>query len=145
MANQNRFTLVMGTKTYSSWSIRPWLTLRIVTKSASSTFTEIVLPVAGAGSFNPAYDAAIRRYSPSGKVPLLQDNVTGIYVWDSLAISEYLAEVFPQERLWPVDAKARAFARAICAEMHAGFTALRSAMPMHLKKKLAPGEFQVFF
>ena len=116
------FTLVVGNKNYSSWSLRPWLAMR----QAGIAFEEVVIPLYQAGS-----KAALLAHSPAGKVPVLRhgDRV----VWDSLAIMEYLAETFPAAGLWPEDAAARALARSVSAEMHAGFAALRGGMPMNLR------------
>ncbi|MEZ0188759.1 glutathione S-transferase family protein [Ralstonia solanacearum] len=119
--------LVIGNKNYSSWSLRPWLLAR----QAGIPFEEIRLRL-GSESFA----AEIHRYSPAGRVPVLVDG--DITVWDSLAICETLAERFPRARLWPEDPKARAHARSICAEMHAGFANLRSQMPMNVTAML-PG------
>ncbi|MGH6930400.1 MAG: glutathione S-transferase family protein [Dongiaceae bacterium] len=122
-----RPTLVIGNKLYSSWSLRAWL----VMKAFALPFEEILIPL-----YNPDSKARLLEHSPSGKVPLLIDG--DIKVWESLAIIEYLAEKHPAAHIWPRDAKARAHARAICSEMHAGFTALRNACPMNLGKRLAP-------
>ncbi|SDG66737.1 glutathione S-transferase family protein [Propionivibrio dicarboxylicus] len=111
--------LVIGDRNYSSWSLRPWLVL----KQMGLSFEEIPIRLREAGT-----KAEILKYSPSGKVPCLIDGE--IVVWDSLAICEYLAEKKPS--LWPADAKARAEARAISAEMHSGFMALRHDMPMEV-------------
>jgi len=111
--------LVIGNRNYSSWSLRPWLAI----KQAGLPFEEISIRLEGTGA-----KAEIYKYSPSGKVPCLIDGETR--VWESLAICEYLAEHAPS--LWPSDAKARAEARAISAEMHAGFGALRRSMPMEI-------------
>ncbi|WP_197329415.1 glutathione S-transferase family protein [Ralstonia syzygii] len=119
--------LVIGNKNYSSWSLRPWLLAR----QASIPFEEIRLRLGSEG-----FAAKIRRCSPAGRVPVLVDG--DLTVWDSLAICETLAERFPRARLWPEDPKARAHARSICAEMHAGFTALRGQMPMNVTAVL-PG------
>jgi glutathione S-transferase len=121
------FTLVVGNKNYSSWSLRPWLAMR----QAGIAFDEVVIPLYRADS-----KAALLRHSPAGKVPALKDGSRT--VWDSLAIMEYLAESFPAAGLWPNDAAARALARSISADMHAGFLALRTAMPMNLREHL-PG------
>jgi glutathione S-transferase len=118
MATAN-YRLVIGNKRYSSWSLRPWLILR----EAGLPFEETIVWLR-----RPGTRAEILRYSPSGKVPVLIDG--DVIVWDSLAIAEYLAERHPERRLWPANVKARAFARAIAAEMHAGFAALRSELPM---------------
>ncbi len=112
--------LVIGNKNYSSWSLRPWLLLR----HAGIDFEEISLRL-----FTKEFNAEIARYSPAGKVPALIDG--GVTVWDSLSISEYVAERFPQKQLWPADAADRAWARSVCAEMHSGFGNVRSQMPMN--------------
>jgi len=112
-------TLVIGTKRFSSWSLRPWLALKV----AAIPFREIEIALR-----HPATKAEILQHSPSGKVPLLDDD--GLVVWDSLAICEYLAERFPAARLWPEDGSARAVARAVAAEMHSGFMPLRRDCPM---------------
>jgi glutathione S-transferase len=115
-------TLVIGNKNYSSWSLRPWLALRM----AGLAFEEIRIPL-----YQPGSREAILRHSPAGRVPiLLHGDVT---VWDSLAICEYVAELAPAAKLWPEDRALRAHARSISAEMHSGFTALRSAMPMNMR------------
>lgn len=117
-------TLVIGNKNYSSWSLRAWLALN----HTGTPFEEVVVPLYEAGS-----TAAITRYSPSGKVPVLRDG--DVTVWESLAICEYLAEKFPDKGLWPRDGAARAVARAISNEMHAGFRALRDTMVMNIRAK----------
>ena len=124
--------LVIGNKNYSSWSMRPWL---LMTQTGIA-FEEIQIWLA-----EPDTAANIARYSPSGTVPVLIDRIgpREIKVWDSLAIAEYLAEKFPEKKLWPADAVLRAQARAVSAEMHAGFTALRSHMPMNIRNRY-PGK-----
>ncbi len=122
----SEFTLVIGNKNYSSWSLRPWLAM----KMAGVTFEEIVIPLR-----RPDTAAAIARHSPAGKVPVLKHGAR--VVWESIAILEYLAEMLPNERLWPADVAARAHARAVSAEMHAGFQALRSHMPMNVRASKA--------
>ncbi|MCZ4347198.1 glutathione S-transferase family protein [Devosia neptuniae] len=112
------YTLIIGNKNYSSWSLRPWLALRVL----DIPFTEQLQPFVDHGSHDK-----FRAFSPTGRVPLLVDGDTR--VWDSLAIVEYVAEDHP--RLWPSDKAARAFARAICAEMHSGFSALRDVCTMN--------------
>ncbi len=114
-------TLVIGNKNYSSWSLRPWIAMKV----AGLAFDERLIPL-----YEPGSRERILSYSPAGKVPILIDGQRR--VWESLAILEYLAEAFPAARLWPADAGARAHARAIAAEMHAGFAALRRACPMNL-------------
>lgn len=116
--------LVIGNKAYSSWSMRPWLLM----KHAGIAFREIRIPL-----YSEDWRQSISQYSPSGKVPALIDG--DVTIWDSLAIAEYLAEKFPDEQLWPRDAAARACARAVSAEMHAGFQALRAQMPMNVRRK----------
>jgi glutathione S-transferase len=114
--------LVIGTKKWSTWSLRPWL----VIKRSGLPFTETLVELR---QENDMSEAAIRRHSPSGLVPVLKDD--GLVVWDSLAISEYLAEKAPG--LWPADPAARALARAAAAEMHSGFGSLRGECPMALE------------
>jgi glutathione S-transferase len=121
------YTLVIGNKNYSSWSLRPWLAMR----QAGLPFREVRIPL-----YTPESKAQIRSYSPSGKVPCLVDGA--LAVWDSLAICEYLAERHPQAKLWPADPYARAVARSISAEMHSGFQNLRSNMSMNCRKRF-PG------
>ncbi len=121
------FTLVIGNKNYSSWSLRPWLAMR----QANIPFREALVPLSREESA-----AAIASHSPSGKVPALKHGSR--VIWDSLAILEYVAEEVPEARLWPEDREARAIARAVAAEMHSGFPALRRHMPMNLRKSL-PG------
>ena len=117
-------TLVIGNKNYSSWSMRPWVVLR----EARIAFREVVVPL-----YRPDSEAALAHWSPSGKVPALHDG--DIRVWDSLAICEYLNERHPDKQLWPADAAARAVARSVAAEMHAGFAALRSEMSMNIRAR----------
>jgi len=117
-----RYTLIIGNKNYSSWSLRPWLLM----KQSELVFQEIRVPLYLAGS-----KEALRKYGPSGKVPVLMDGA--ITIWDSLAICEYLAERHPELRLWPDDIAQRAVARSISAEMHSGFTPLRSHMSMNCR------------
>lgn len=121
--------LVIGNKNYSSWSMRPW----VLMKQAGIPFEEVMLRFDG---FTPdsRFKKAIAHHNPVGKVPVLKDN--GLVVWDTLAIAEYLAEKFPEKNLWPRDSAARARARSVCAEMHAGFSALRSAFPMNIEAQL---------
>jgi glutathione S-transferase len=114
-------TLVIGNKNYSSWSFRPWIALRV----AGIAFDEILIPI-----YEPGSKERILQHSPAGKVPVLLDGE--VRVWESLAILDYLAERFPQARLWPADPAARAHARAVSAEMHAGFVPLRRHCPMNM-------------
>jgi glutathione S-transferase len=111
-------TLVIGSKRLSSWSLRAWLAMT----ATAAPFDEVVIPLD-----TPETRQKILAHSPSGRVPALK--VDGQVIWESLAICEYLAERFPEAGLWPADAPARAHARAVAAEMHAGFAALREHMP----------------
>jgi glutathione S-transferase len=115
------YELVIGNKAWSSWSLRPWLVLT----AAGIPFRETLVALR-----QPETKAEILRHSPSGKVPLLKDG--DLLIWDSLAIIEYIAEQHPQAPVWPVDKRARAMARSVAAEMHAGFYAARNQMPMDL-------------
>jgi glutathione S-transferase len=121
--------LIIGNKNYSSWSMRPW----VLMKQAGIHFDEVMLRFDG---FSPdsQFKQQITRHNPVGKVPVLQDD--GLLVWDTLAISEYLAEKFPEKNLWPQSRPDRARARSLCAEMHSGFSALRSAFPMNIEAYL---------
>ena len=120
-------TLVIGNKNYSSWSMRPWIAL----KAANIPFSEIVIPL----YTNAADKQRILDVTKSGKVPALVDG--DLTVWDSLAIIEYLAERFPDAKLWPEDRAARAHARSISAEMHSGFMALRNECGMNIHRPVA--------
>ncbi|MFL5030153.1 MAG: glutathione S-transferase family protein [Xanthobacteraceae bacterium] len=113
-------TLVIGNKNYSSWSFRPWIAM----KAAGIAFTDRVISLN-----DPEFKATLAKVTPAGKVPVLVDG--DVHVWESLAILEYVAEKFPAAALWPTDAAARAHARAIAAEMHAGFVPLRRHCPMN--------------
>jgi glutathione S-transferase len=117
-------TIYLGNKNYSSWSLRAWLPLR----QTGAAFEEVVIPLD-----HPETKQAIGRHSPSGRVPALRDGE--FVVWESLAVGEYLAERFPAAKLWPEEPRARAIARAVCAEMHAGFAALRAALPMDMRNR----------
>ncbi len=114
--------LVVGNKNYSSWSLRPWLAMKVL----GLPFREVRIPLYG-----PESKRALLEYSPAGKVPCLVDGE--VRVWDSLAILEYLAERHPA--LWPADAALRARARSISAEMHSGFPNLRQHMCMNIRKR----------
>ena len=122
--------LLIGNKNYSSWSMRPWVLLT----QAGISFEQVMVRF---DSFAPdsQFKTTLRALSPAGKVPLLLDGT--LAVWDTLAIAEYLAEQFPDKQLWPRAAADRARARSICAEMHAGFSALRSHCPMNIEADLA--------
>jgi glutathione S-transferase len=116
--------LVIGNKNYSSWSMRPWLALR----ANDIPFEEIFIPL----YTGDADKQRLLDFTPSGKVPVLVDG--DVTIWDSLAIIEYLAERFPEKRLWPQDPVQRAHARSISAEMHSGFAALRNECGMNLHR-----------
>lgn len=115
--------LYIGNKNYSSWSLRPWLLM----KHFGVQFKEHIVSVAGR-----EYNPALKSIAGNARVPSLHDD--GFQIWESLAIAEFLAERSPS--MWPADPKARARARSVSAEMHAGFSRLRSAMPMNLKFEL---------
>jgi glutathione S-transferase len=116
--------LVIGSKNYSSWSMRPWLALT----HYKMPFEEVVIPLD-----QPDTKSRIARYSPAGKVPILVDGNNT--VWESLAILEHLNDRFPEAKLWPSEGPARAHARAVATEMHAGFAALRQHCPMNIKRR----------
>jgi len=125
--------VVIGNKNYSSWSLRGWLAVR----ATGQPFDEVLLPLD-----SREYAEQIGRWSPSGRVPALRHGE--VTVWDSLAICEYLAETYPEAGLWPADSSARAVARSAAAEMHSGFQALRTNMPMNIRadrpgQGMAPG------
>ena len=123
MTNKSaEFTLVIGNKNYSSWSLRPWLVLR----HFGIPFEEILIPLR-----QPQSKEEILKHSPSGKVPVLKHK--NLVVWETLAIGEYLADLFPEKQLWPKDSRARAIARAVSSEMHAGFMDLRKTFPMDVR------------
>ena len=122
--------LYIGNKNYSSWSMRPW----VVLTQAGIAFEEVSVRF---DSFEPGsgFKTTVNAVTPAGKVPVLVDG--NLVVWDTLAIAEYLAEHYPQPPLWPRDQAARARARSVCAEMHAGFGALRGHCPMNIEASLA--------
>ena len=124
-----KYTLIVGTKDWSSWSLRPYVALRHV----GAPFEEIVIKLRKGDSRD-----RIIQHSPSARVPVLniEDGGETITVWDSLAICETLAERHPEARLWPDDAMVRASARAYAAEMHSGFAALRGTLPMDFARRL---------
>lgn len=125
--------LYVGNKNYSSWSMRPWVLMR----QADIPFEEVPVRF---DSFAP--DSEFKRHlaglSPSGKVPVLHTEIDGVpqVIWDTMAIAEYLAERFPERRLWPVQAATRARARSASAEMHSGFGALRTRFPLNIEASL---------
>lgn len=116
--------LIIGNKNYSSWSLRPWLAMKV----AGIDFDEKLIEF---GDFGKDWQDAISAVSPTNKVPLLIDG--DIKVWESLAILEYLADKWPDKNLWPSDTAARALARSVSSEMHAGFGDLRTYMPMNIR------------
>ncbi len=120
--------LVIGNKNYSSWSMRPWVLMR----HFGLCFDEIKLRF----DFNAdsAFYAELARYTPAARVPVLLED--GFAVWDTLAIAERVAELLPGHTIWPGDARDRARARSLCAEMHAGFGALRQHCPMNIEASL---------
>ncbi len=122
--------LLIGNKNYSSWSMRPWVMLT----QFDIPFEEVMTRF---DSFAPdsQFKAKVAALSPAGKVPILVED-DGFAVWDTLAIAEYVAEKFPGKALWPRDARRRARARTVCAEMHSGFGALRSAFGMNIEASL---------
>ena len=125
------YSLIIGNKNYSSWSLRPWLMM----KACDIPFEETVIALD-----TPTTRQEILRHSPSGWVPVLKDGE--LTVWDSLSIGEYLAEKHPEAKLWPADPVARARARSISAEMHSGFGAVRKNMPMNVRSSFpADGPF----
>ena len=121
--------LYIGNKNYSSWSMRPWVLLT----QAGIAFEEVMVRF---DSFDAdsAFKNTLTALTPTGKVPLLVDG--GLAIWDTQAIAEYVAEQFPHKNLWPSDKAARARARSVCAEMHAGFTGLRGNCPMNIEAHL---------
>jgi len=121
--------LYIGNKNYSSWSMRPWVLL----KQAGIPFEEVMVRF---DSFDTGstFKNTLKDQTPTGKVPVLVEG--DLAVWDTLAIAEYVAEQYPDKQLWPRDKAARARARSVCAEMHAGFTALRGACPMNIEASL---------
>src|SRR5262245_10039821 len=119
--------LMLGNKNYSSWSFRPWIAMR----NAGIPFSETVISL-NAAEFKPE----VTRISGTGKVPALADG--DVHVWESLAILEYLAEKYPSVPIWPADPAARALARAIASEMHAGFVPLRRHLPMNMRRPVMP-------
>ena len=127
-------TLVIGNKNYSSWSLRPWIAMKVT----GIPFAEKVIPL-----YEPGSREEILKYSPAGKVPILIDGDQA--VWESLAILEHLADKFPDKHLWPADQAARSLARSVSTEMHAGFVPLRRACTMNfwLPPKPRPQEAEV--
>jgi glutathione S-transferase len=121
--------LVIGNKNYSSWSLRPWLAMKV----AGIAFAETVISLEA-----PDFKTRVTALSAAGRVPVLIDG--DVHVWESLAILEYLADKFPGAGLWPDDPGARAHARAVASEMHAGFQPLRRLLPMNVARPVKPRE-----
>jgi glutathione S-transferase len=121
--------LYIGNKNYSSWSMRPWVLMR----EFGLPFDEVMVRFDGFDA-SSRFKQTISAITPTGRVPALVD--AGFVVWDTLAIAEYLAERFADQGLWPRDRLQRARARSLCAEMHSGFSALRSACPMNIEAHL---------
>lgn len=121
--------LLIANKNYSSWSMRPWVLMR----QAGIAFEEVMVPFDDFETTS-AFKQQVLALNPAGKVPILVDG--SLAVWDSLAIAETLAERFPEKQLWPANPAARGRARSICAEMHAGFSSLRSHCPMNIEASL---------
>lgn len=119
------YTLVIGNMNWSSWSLRPWLGMKV----AGIPFHSELVRLRQADS-----KARILKFSPSGKIPVLLHH--GLAIWDSLAILEYIAERHPEDQLWPIDEKARAIARSVAAEMHSGFATLRQHCPMDIMGRI---------
>ncbi len=115
--------LIIGNKNYSSWSFRPWLAMKV----GGIAFDETVISLEAKD-----FKQRVTAVSGAGRVPVLIDG--DVRVWESLAIIEYLAENYPQACLWPADASARAWARAVASEMHAGFLSLRRHLPMNVAR-----------
>jgi glutathione S-transferase len=119
--------LILGNKNYSSWSLRPWIAMKV----AGIPFDEEVINLD-----DPDFKKRVTAVSGTGKVPALVDG--GIHVWESLAILDYVAEKFPHAGLWPADPAARGHARSVAAEMHSGFGALRRHCPMNMWRSVGP-------
>src|ERR1700728_1948964 len=115
--------LIIGNKNYSSWSLRPWLAMKV----AGIAFEETLISLDASD-----FTARVTAVSGAGKVPVLIDG--DVRIWESLAILEYLAEKFPAASVWPKDVAARAHARAVASEMHAGFLPLRRHLPMNVAR-----------
>jgi glutathione S-transferase len=125
-----KVTIYIANKNYSSWSLRGWLTVRM----AGVEFDEVVVPLRESETAE-----TILRYSPSGRLPAL--HYDDDRVWDSLAIGEFMAEMHPEAGLWPDDRHARAVARSVAAEMHSGFRALRTELPLNVRRVVPDRNF----
>lgn len=135
-----RHTLYIGNKNYSSWSMRPWLLM----KQADIPFTEVKLRLFNHNKSNSSFKKSLEIISSAQKVPVLVDHdQADLMIWDSLAICEYIAEQYPEKKLWPTDLAMRATARSVCAEMHSGFMALRSQLLFNVEANL-PRVGQIF-
>jgi glutathione S-transferase len=119
--------LIIANKNYSSWSLRPWLAMKV----AGVAFEETLISLEASD-----FKTRVNAFGGAGRVPMLIDG--DIRIWESLAILEYLAEKFPAAHLWPTDERARAHARAIAAEMHSGFLPLRRHLPMNIRRPVKP-------
>jgi glutathione S-transferase len=122
--------LLIGNKNYSSWSMRPWVLLT----QFDIPFEEVLIAFDDMAA-DSRFRAAVAERSPAGKVPVLVED-DGFAVWDTLAIAEYLAEKFPDKALWPRDARRRARARTVCAEMHSGFGTMRDVFGMNIEASM---------
>ena len=122
--------LIIGNRNYSSWSLRPWILMR----AKDINFEEVRIPL-----YQPGSEEALAQVSASGLVPVLHDE--DLQICDSLAICEYVAELFPTRNCWPADRSLRAQARSVSAEMHSGFNALRDQMPMNCRKRIQVDEY----
>ena len=133
-----KYTLVLGTKDWSSWSLRPYMAMRAI----GTPFEEVVIRLRQ--TEHPTTKDQIQRHSPAGKVPVLKIDEDGktLTVWDSLAICETLAERHPEARLWPDDPSVRAVARAYAAEMHSGFPDLRAQLSMDFARRVETPELR---
>src|SRR5262249_19857396 len=125
--DMSKLTLVIGNKVFSSWSLRPWMAMTM----AGLPFEEIVIPLD-----MPDTRRRIAEHSKAGRVPVLYHGK--LKIWDSLAVMEYLAETFPEKKLWPAGQAARAHARSVSAEMHSSFAALRNDCAMNLRRPRRP-------
>jgi glutathione S-transferase len=123
----DKLNLIIGNKNYSSWSLRPWLAMTMVGLDFAETL--ILLDA-------PDTKKQIAEHSKAGRVPVLRHG--NVAIWETLAILEYLAETYPEKHFWPTDKTARAVARAVSNEMHAGFSSLRNACPMNLRRPAKP-------
>jgi glutathione S-transferase len=133
-----RYTLIVGTKEWSSWSLRPYLAMR----ATGAAFEEVVIPLRKDES--PTTKELIQKYSAAGRVPVLkiEENGESVTVWDSLAICETLAERHPEAKLWPANGWVRAVARSFSAEMHSGFADVRDQLTMEFARRIPAPELR---